>query len=366
MAFSSRHGGSGIQKTGRTMLTDMQAAGARLTHQPGAREPDFSQGARAFPHERKWRQPEQRAGVAREDITISRFTYAQTAVRREDATTPPDRYFFSIALKSTRLKLTRGSQTIFDGAMPAGTLYVGAPSKPLRAQFLAPCDFLHFHISANCFPSPQQGTEPLAPECLNDLLLLRDPFAEQLAKALTEQGHSADREFACCIAQTLAMHVARREPPRTKVNALPKWRLRRVEEYVRARFDHSISLSDLAGVAGLSRMHFAAQFRAATGYRPREYLLQQRIEHAKSLLSNTETPLVEAALAVGFCTQAHFSTVFKRLTGDTPARWRCTSRNALASPRLAECDPVPSREPVSHVLPADLRESCEMRNSVGT
>ena len=106
------------------MLTDMQAAGARLTHQPGAREPDFSQGARAFPHERKWRQPEQRAGVAREDITISRFTYAQTAVRREDATTPPDRYFFSIALKSTRLKLTRGSQTIFDGAMPAGTLYV--------------------------------------------------------------------------------------------------------------------------------------------------------------------------------------------------------------------------------------------------
>lgn len=115
------------------MLTDMQAAGARLTHQPGAREPDFSQGARAFPHERKWRQLEQRAGVAREDITISRFTCAQTAVRREDATTPPDRYFFSIALKSTRLKLTRGSQTIFDGSMPAGTLYVGAPSKPLRA-----------------------------------------------------------------------------------------------------------------------------------------------------------------------------------------------------------------------------------------
>lgn len=44
MAFSGRHCGSGIQKTGRTMLTDMQAAGARLTHQPGAREPDFSQG----------------------------------------------------------------------------------------------------------------------------------------------------------------------------------------------------------------------------------------------------------------------------------------------------------------------------------
>jgi hypothetical protein len=48
-----------------------------------------------------------------------------------------------------------------------------------------------------------------------------------------------------------------------------------------------------------SRMHFAAQFRAATGYRQREYLLHQRIEHAKSLLSKSEKPLAEVALAVG-------------------------------------------------------------------
>jgi AraC-like DNA-binding protein len=168
-------------------------------------------------------------------------------------------------------------------------------------------------------------------EGLNDLILLRDPFAEQLAKALTEHGNTADEKFAHCIGQTLAMHLARLEFPRTKVNALPKWRLRRVEEYVEAHFDRCITLPDLAKVAGLSRMHFAAQFRAATGYRPREYLLHQRIEHAKSLLSNTETPLAEVALTVGFCTQAHFSTVFKRITGETPARWRCASKNALHS-----------------------------------
>jgi AraC family transcriptional regulator len=48
-------------------------------------------------------------------------------------------------------------------------------------------------------------------------------------------------------------------------------------------------------------------------------------------LSNTETPLAEVALAVGFCTQAHFSTVFKRVTGDTPARWRCARRNELSA-----------------------------------
>lgn len=116
------------------------------------------------------------------------------------------------------------------------------------------------------------------------------------------------------------------ELPRVRVNALPKWRLRRVEQYVADHFDRCISLSELANVAGLSRMHFAAQFRAATGYRPREYLLHQRTEHAKALLATTERPLAEIALAVGFSTQAHFSTVFKRISGESPARWRLASK----------------------------------------
>jgi AraC-like DNA-binding protein len=237
--------------------------------------------------------------------------------------------------------------------MPAGTLYIGAPSQQLSAQFHAPCDFLHFHVSASSyFPNLRPG--PASAEGFNDLVLLRDPFAEQLAKALTERAHSADREFARCIGQTLALHLARRELPHAKVNALPKWRLRRVEEYVGMHFEHCISLSELAKVAGLSRMHFAAQFRAATGYRPREYLLHQRIERAKSLLSNSETALAEVALTVGFCTQAHFSTVFKRMTGDTPARWRCASRNASASSRLSVSDPASTSKTVAHVLPADF------------
>ena len=69
-------------------------------------------------------------------------------------------------------------------------------------------------------------------------------------------------------------------------------------------------------------MHFAAQFRAATGCRPHEHLLQQRIETAQAMMSGSEVALVEVALSVGFQTQSHFTTVFKRVTGHTPARWR--------------------------------------------
>lgn len=137
-----------------------------------------------------------------------------------------------------------------------------------------------------------------------------------------------------------ATQAIAREMRRAKVNALPKWRLRRVEQHIAAHFERSISLSELAGVAGLSRMHFAAQFRAATGYRPREYLLNHRIEQAKSMLTASERPLAAIALAVGFSTQAHFSTVFKRISGETPARWRAASRN-----QRPDVETLPRRRP---------------------
>ena len=316
------------------MFTDLHAAPAWIDLQAAPRDHQVRQAAQAILRERGWRRIDCSPEAAVEDITISRWEDLRDG-SSHDATTPEDRYFVGIALKTTRAKLTRDRQVIFDGTMPAGTLYVSAPSKPLAAQFQAPCAFLHFHISADHFPAQLPAAEGLG-----DLVLLRDPLAAELAKALTEHSDAADQQFARCIGKTLAMHLARLEPPRARVNALPKWRLRRVEQYIADNFDRCISLSELANVAGLSRMHFAAQFRAATGYRPREYLLNHRIEHAKTLLATTGRPLAEIALAVGFSTQAHFSTVFKRISDQSPARWRLASRG-----ERREVQAVPPRRP---------------------
>ena len=104
--------------------------------------------------------------------------------------------------------------------------------------------------------------------------------------------------------------------------ALPRWRLKRVLEHVNLNISERIGLADLAGVAGLSPMHFAAQFRVATGMRPHDFLLTCRIDAAQELLSRTDYRLIDVAVATGFQTQAHFTTVFKRIVGETPRRWR--------------------------------------------
>jgi AraC family transcriptional regulator len=109
---------------------------------------------------------------------------------------------------------------------------------------------------------------------------------------------------------------------RRTVAALPKWRLLRVLRYIETNIGESITLANLAATAGLSRMYFAKQFRVSTGIRPHDFILRKRIERAQQLLGATSETLVEIALSVGFQTQAHFTTVFKKIAGSTPYQWR--------------------------------------------
>jgi AraC family transcriptional regulator len=122
------------------------------------------------------------------------------------------------------------------------------------------------------------------------------------------------------LVETLEPYQSQAAKRRT-VAALPKWRLVRVLKYIDANIGEAITLANLAAAAGLSRMYFAKQFRAATGIRPHDYVLRKRIERAQQMLAEPAA-LVDIALSVGFQTQAHFTSVFKRFVGNTPCQWR--------------------------------------------
>jgi AraC family transcriptional regulator len=172
----------------------------------------------------------------------------------------------------------------------------------------------------------------------------QDPTIERLARSLVaadevEQDLGALYADAVCLAivtRLLGMRCSRDlATTNQRRTALPKWRLKRVIEYIDAHLGGHITLADLAETIGLTRMHFAAQFKAATGVRPHEYVLRRRIERAQELLRNSSLTLVDIALSVGFQTQAHFTTVFKRFAGETPHRWRCSISDASNVPRFS-------------------------------
>jgi AraC-like DNA-binding protein len=154
----------------------------------------------------------------------------------------------------------------------------------------------------------------------------------RLAKAGCEPGLESEK-IACHAKDILRLAIAvclsdpRIAPPKAceEKRAAPpmqKWRLSRVLRHVDASISDRLSLSDLAAVAGISRMYFAGQFRAATGMRPHDYVQRRRIEHAQQLLLSSDLGLTEIAQSVGFQTQSHFTTTFKRFVYSTPYRWR--------------------------------------------
>lgn len=95
----------------------------------------------------------------------------------------------------------------------------------------------------------------------------------------------------------------------------------RVHSYVEGNLGDNMSLAALAAVAGMSRFHFARQFRLRTGESPLGYVRRMRIERAKELLRRSRPSISAVALALGFADQSHFTRAFQSFVGTTPARY---------------------------------------------
>jgi AraC family transcriptional regulator len=227
---------------------------------------------------------------------------------------------------------------VHDGRVLPGVLQASGPGEKLRAVFRGAYDVLHLHLSralvADCLEQAE-GYHHSGDVRLADPRFSRDPVIERLAQSLL-MAEDAGAAFGELYAESVSVAIMTRllglqakaglPPARRSVAALPKWRIKRAVDYIEAHLPGPITLAELAGATGLTRMHFAAQFRMATGFRPHEYLLRKRVERARDMLLTSDASLVEIALGVGFQTQAHFTTVFKRFTGETPHRWRCAQQ----------------------------------------
>jgi transcriptional regulator GlxA family with amidase domain len=108
---------------------------------------------------------------------------------------------------------------------------------------------------------------------------------------------------------------------------LAPWQLKRVQRFVQANIATPIRLSQLAQLTRLSRGHFSRAFKLSAGVTAHGYIMRQRIELARRLISDTTLPLAEVALECGLSDQSHLSHMFHRFVGATPSQWR---RSAIA------------------------------------
>ena len=109
---------------------------------------------------------------------------------------------------------------------------------------------------------------------------------------------------------------------KAKRKGLTHTRLQQVIGYIRAHLDRDLSLTELAEVINISPTYFASLFKQTMGISPRQYVIQQRVEQAKLMLSKTDLAIADIALQVGFSSQSHLTQHIKRFTGKTPKQIR--------------------------------------------
>jgi AraC-like DNA-binding protein len=184
---------------------------------------------------------------------------------------------------------------------------------------------LHFDVAAL---ATTVGDEIDPTTAIEARLIFADPGIMRLAQLFADEcatDHPHPRLYGdnLSIALLLALsRLAGRESRSVRHGQLAPWQLRRVTDYLAAHLAEDIPLQTLSSLVKLSRSYFSRAFKVSTGLAPHQWLLQARISKAKQLLLETERPLAQIAIDVGFADQAHFTRTFRREAGESPGAWQ--------------------------------------------
>jgi AraC-like DNA-binding protein len=171
---------------------------------------------------------------------------------------------------------------------------------------------------------------------------LIDAVCERLVGALVEEAKGADYPrqelIVAAVANALALRLVTRFVADAAQQggvrgALNAHAFRAVSAHIERHLAERLSLDELARVAGVSRFHFARQFRLRTGESPMEFLVRTRIERGKSLLRAGVASVGDVASALGFADQSHFARTFKRHVGVPPSVYKSGVRMARTLPQ---------------------------------
>lgn len=102
--------------------------------------------------------------------------------------------------------------------------------------------------------------------------------------------------------------------------------IKKAIEYIVDNYRNSISLSDLAFETHYSPYHLLRLFKHHTGKTPFKFLLDVKIEKAKSFLQHTDYSMSQICDLCGFSCVSYFSQVFKKKTGLTPTQFKSQYR----------------------------------------
>jgi AraC-like DNA-binding protein len=271
--------------------------------------------------------------VAKPPIAITRLV-SETGLAERSESIPVERAFV-VSMHLTPAS-SEGCEIWVDDhhsritSWPAGGVGIYDLEANPRVRNRGPVDWVHYHIPRETFDAFTDDNEVSRIESLDVLHGTVDPVLHQLTQLILPS-LTRPQAFSTLFLEYFRLlfcaHVAQKYSASMNGVTRPRgglapWQKRRVIDLFREHLDGSIRLPTLARQCGLSVSHFARAFRQSFGTPPHHYLVRQRVECAKLLLSGTNRALCEVAQQAGFSDQPSFSRTFKAVVGITPGQWR--------------------------------------------
>jgi AraC-like DNA-binding protein len=104
-------------------------------------------------------------------------------------------------------------------------------------------------------------------------------------------------------------------------------RLHRAKDYIDASLAEPLTVPRMAAVACIAPHRFIRLYKATFGVTPHQYLSAKRLEAARALIVQTDRPVTDIALAVGFESLGSFSWLFRKRFGASPLQLRIQVRS---------------------------------------
>ncbi|WP_432992249.1 GlxA family transcriptional regulator [Dactylosporangium sp. CA-233914] len=149
-----------------------------------------------------------------------------------------------------------------------------------------------------------------------------------LALSLIERDHGP--ALTAAVARELVVYL-RRDGSHTQISPFLRFRdhlhqgVHRVQDHIAARLDTPYTLAELAAVAHLSPRGLSRAFTTATGITPLAYQQRLRLEHAETLLAETDLTIETVAARCGFRDARQFRRLYSARHGKPPSAARAAS-----------------------------------------
>ena len=213
--------------------------------------------------------------------------------------------------------------------MAKGDFFVVPPKTFYRGRWDSPIDFILLCLEPALVK--RIAYESVDPERVEIMPIFPkfDPFILQIGLALKkvlETNQPDSSLYAETMANALSAHLLQYYSTSKFIlqeytDGLPKYKLRRVIEYIKECLGQNLTIAELAQLVQMSPHYFGRLFKQSMGITPYQYILQCRIEQSKELLRDKQLTIAEISQAVGFAHQSHLNYHFKRLVGVTPKQF---------------------------------------------